>query len=87
MPLFLFSATIVPLIPITKVSSIKRNGVDYMIYFTSKHRVKRLSLLKKLWMTPSAYVLKYLAGGICYVADKFDEKVAFELVSLVKEKV
>lgn len=52
-----------------------------MIYFTSNHRVKKLTFLSKLWMTPVAYTLKYLAGGITYVADRFDEKVATAIIT------
>lgn len=31
-------------------------------------------------MTPVAYGLKYLAGTVIYIADKFDEKVRFEIL-------
>ena len=51
-----------------------------MIFFSSKHRIKDLSFLNKLWMTPVAYGLKYLAGTVIYIADKFDEKVRFEIL-------
>lgn len=52
-----------------------------MVFFTSKHRVKQLPLYKKVVLYPIAYVLKYLAGGVIYVADKFDEVVTFEILS------
>ncbi len=51
-----------------------------MIFFSSKHQIKDLSFLNKLWMTPVAYGLKYLAGTVIYIADKFDEKVRFEIL-------
>lgn len=54
-----------------------------MVFFTSRHRVKKLGLVERLWMTPVAYVLKYIAGGITYVADKFDEKVTMEILGEV----
>lgn len=52
-----------------------------MVFFTSNHRVKKLSFLSKLWMTPVAYALKYLAGGVMFAADKFDEKVTLEILT------
>lgn len=52
-----------------------------MVFFASRHRVSKLGFMSKLWMTPVAYVLKYVAGGIMYMADKFDEKVTLEIVS------
>lgn len=51
-----------------------------MVFFTSRHRVKNLGLVERLWMTPVAYILKYIAGGITFVADKFDEEVTAKLV-------
>lgn len=52
-----------------------------MVFFTSKNRVAKLSFIKKLWMTPTAYILKYLAGGVLFLADRFDEKVTFEILT------
>ncbi|MUG00786.1 hypothetical protein ECC01_06855 [Bacillus tequilensis] len=52
-----------------------------MVFFSSRHRVSKLSFLSKLWMTPVAYVLKFLAGGVMHMADKFDEKVTLAIVS------
>lgn len=52
-----------------------------MVFFTSHHRVKTLPLHKRLWMTPVAYILKYLAGGVMVVADKFDDKVTFDILT------
>jgi hypothetical protein len=52
-----------------------------MVFFASRHRVKKLPFLQKVWMTPVAYALKYLAGAIIYLADRFDEKVTFALVT------
>lgn len=51
-----------------------------MVFFTSRHRVKKLGLSERLWMTPVAYVLKYIAGGVTFIADKFDEEVTAKLV-------
>lgn len=51
-----------------------------MVFFASRHRVNKLSILKKLWMTPVAYSLKYIAGAITYIADRFDEKVTLEIL-------
>lgn len=52
-----------------------------MVFFTSNNRVKNLPLHKRLWMTPIAYVLKFLAGGVMVAADKFDDKVTFEILT------
>lgn len=52
-----------------------------MVFFASKHRVRKLSFLSKLWMTPVAYALKNLAGVVMFVADKFDEKVTLEILT------
>lgn len=52
-----------------------------MVFFASRHRVKKLPFLQKAWMTPVAYALKYLAGAVLFLADKFDEKVTYALVS------
>lgn len=52
-----------------------------MVFFSSKHRVKKLSFFSKVWMTPVAYTLKYVAGAISFIADKFDEKVTLEIVT------
>ncbi|OMQ06790.1 hypothetical protein BXO87_01935 [Bacillus sp. GZB] len=52
-----------------------------MVFFSSRHRVNKLSFLSKLWMTPAAYLLKFLAGGVISMADKFDEKVTLAIVS------
>lgn len=57
-----------------------------MVFFASKHRVKNLPMYKKLVMYPAAYILKYLAGGIIYLADKFDESVTVSLVNNAKLK-
>ena len=51
-----------------------------MIYFTSKNRVRKLPFLQKLWMAPVAYILKYSAGGVLLLADKFDAKVVCALI-------
>ena len=36
-------------------------------------------------MTPVAYALKYLAGAIIYLADKFDEKVTYAITNTLCE--
>lgn len=52
-----------------------------MVFFTSRNRVKNLPFYKKFWMTPVAYVLKYIADGVMVVADKFDDKVTFDILT------
>lgn len=56
-----------------------------MVFFASRHRVKNLPFLQKVWMTPVAYALKYLAGALLFLSDKFDEKVALALVTHTRE--
>lgn len=51
-----------------------------MVFFTSRAKVKKLHILKRLWMTPVAYALKYMAGTVMYLGEKFDTKVAFEIL-------
>lgn len=51
-----------------------------MVFFASKHRVRQLSALQKLWMTPVAYSLKYIAGGVMFLADRFDERVTSSIL-------
>ncbi|KZR57537.1 hypothetical protein [Pseudobacillus badius] len=58
-----------------------------MVFFASRHRVKGLPLHKRLWMTPVAYILKYMAGGVMVLADKFDEKVTFDIITNTKGDV
>lgn len=36
-------------------------------------------------MTPVAYALKYLAGAVIYLADRFDEKVTYALTNTLRE--
>ena len=57
-----------------------------MVFFTSKQRVKNLPFYKKVAMYPAAYVLKFLAGGLVFLADKFDETVTVALLSNEKLK-
>lgn len=56
-----------------------------MVFFASRHRVKKLPFLQKVWMTPVAYALKYLAGAVIYLADRFDEKVTYALTNTLRE--
>lgn len=52
-----------------------------MVFFASRHRVKNLPFLQKVWMTTVAYALKYLAGALVFLSDKFDEKVTLALLT------
>lgn len=53
-----------------------------MVFFASKHRVKQLPIYKQVALYPVAYTLKYLAGGIVYLGDKFDKLVVSELLTI-----
>ena len=55
-----------------------------MVFFASKHRVNQLPMVKKVIMYPIAYALKYMAGAVTYLADRFDEAVTFEIMSHTK---
>lgn len=63
--------------------SVKGNkrGVENMVFFSSKERVKDLPLHEKLWIYPTAHLLKLLATSIVAIVDKFDTHVLMELTS------
>ncbi|MDQ0176241.1 hypothetical protein J2S08_002078 [Bacillus chungangensis] len=55
--------------------------MDVMVFLTSEYRVKKLPCYQKLWMYPIAYILKYIAIGVTFMADKFDERVTYEILT------
>jgi hypothetical protein len=50
-----------------------------MVFFASKHRVRALPLLEKIWIYPTAYALSFMAKGILAVVDRFDAAVLSRL--------
>lgn len=58
-----------------------------MIFFTSAKRVKELPLHKKVILYPIAYMLKFGAGAVIHLADKFDEVVTYELITIREGEV
>ena len=57
-----------------------------MVFYSSFHKVKKLSLLNKVWMYPTAFVLKKVANGVVSLVDKFDERVTLSILINKEEK-
>lgn len=51
-----------------------------MVFFSSKHRVKNLSVVTKLWAYPVAYTLKAISQAVVKCVDKFDETLTMEMI-------